>query len=74
MYGHHAETPQRRRAEFVRSGLALRYAVRQPWPHMMNGKIGEKIGHFPAQCGYRRVPARQRRGVAQSASGLIESR
>jgi hypothetical protein len=43
-----AESPQRRRAEFVRSGLALRYAVRQPWPHMVNGKIGKKFGHLPA--------------------------
>ena len=43
-------SPQRRRAEFIRSGRALSDTIRQARAHVMHCHVGKEIGGFVTQC------------------------
>src|SRR5258708_18383381 len=45
------QAPERSAAELPRAGLALAYAVGQPYPHVVDQQVGEQVDRLPVQRG-----------------------
>jgi hypothetical protein len=69
-----AKAPQRGSPELVATSRALQDVVGEPWPHLVQGYVGEQIHVLLAQGRHSGVVGRpERRGVAEGAADVSEA-
>lgn len=67
-----SETPERSRAELVRTGCALFDPIRQSRPHVVEREIGIRVISDVRHTGKLRHPGSQRGRVAKRATDGVE--